>query len=211
MAFAADIDIRLAAGNSGALGCAEIARLLGRVFFSAVAAGVASSSAGGVCSATGVGFGLGVSAEISRLGFDVRFFGPGVGVASTGCDCSGSVADVASCACANRDPANAIPMHRTERRIPLRKHIKKTSAASLTPQSAFRNSQSCLPWLACVSRRSRTQTEASCLEMKGAALNASMIQRFNDPVCHLPCSGFRLLILNFFLLKSRFILQPSYL
>src|SRR5205823_10317871 len=86
-------------GNSGALGCAKIARLLGRVFFSAVAAGVASSSTGGVCSATGVGFGLGLSAEISRLGFDVRFFGPGVGVASTGCDCFGRVAVVVSCSC----------------------------------------------------------------------------------------------------------------
>jgi hypothetical protein len=97
MACAAEIDNGAATDELAASGCAvKVARLFTRVFFSAVTADVAGSSAKGVFSATGAGCWLDVLAKISRLGSGFGFFGLGVGVASTVSRGSGSFAEVAS-------------------------------------------------------------------------------------------------------------------
>src|SRR4029450_339170 len=122
-AFAADSDVGVAGGGSGAFGRA-IARFLTRVsFFCAVAAGVASSSGGGVCSTIGAGFSLGVAAEISRLPFDLGFSALGVGVASVLFESSPRVAGANSWARANAGLASATPMHRTNWTVPLWRRI----------------------------------------------------------------------------------------
>src|SRR5262249_22407154 len=133
--FAAERDIVLATGSSVAPGCAVAGvRLFTRCFFSVTRAGVASSSVCGVSSATAAGFSL-VSVGISTLGPDVCFIGRCLGVAFTVTEGSKSVGEVASWARANCDPANATLLHRTDRRIPLWKHIKKWSAAFRPAQS----------------------------------------------------------------------------
>ena len=135
-AFAADSDIVLTMGNSAGPGwAAGFARFFARVFFSVGRAGVASSSARGVSSAIGAGFSLGALLEISTLGFDVRSFGRGLGVALMVSEGS-SVGEAASWARANCDPANATLLHRIERRILRWKHIEKISAAFRTPQES---------------------------------------------------------------------------
>jgi hypothetical protein len=118
-AFAADSDVGVAGGGSGALGL-TIARFLTRgSFFSAAAAGVASSSGGGICSTSGAGFWFGVAAEISTLPFDLGLSGLGVGVAPALFESSPRVAGANSWARANGDPVSATPMHRTNWTVPL--------------------------------------------------------------------------------------------
>lgn len=103
----------LATGSSAAVGCTMVGvRLFTPVFFSVTGAGVASSSAGRVSSATAAGFSLGVSVEISTLGSDVRFVGRCVGVAFTVTEGSKSDGEAPSWARANCDPANAAAVHR---------------------------------------------------------------------------------------------------
>ncbi len=126
-AFAADNDVEIAGGGSGALGCTIARFLTGGLFSSIVAAGVASSSGGGVFSAMGVGFSFGVAAGISRLGFDLGCSALGVGVASVLFELferSRRVAGTNSWTRANGGPASATPMHRTNWKIPLSRCIE---------------------------------------------------------------------------------------
>jgi hypothetical protein len=129
-AFAADNDV-------GALR-RTIARFLTRVLFlSAVAAGVASSSGGGICSTIGAGFSFGAVAETSDLGFDPGFSVLGVGVASVLFKSSRRVAGAASWARANGGLATATPMHTTNWRIPLWRRIEEIFGAGDRQKQSF--------------------------------------------------------------------------
>ena len=77
--FAATNDVGVA---GGALGCTIACLLTRGLFSSTVAAGVASSSGGGVCWTIGPCFLFDVAAKISRLGFDLGFSSLSVGVPS---------------------------------------------------------------------------------------------------------------------------------
>jgi len=117
-AFAVDNDIVPTMGWA-----AGVTRFFARVFFPVGGAGVASSSARGVSSATGGGFSLAASVGISTVGPDLRFVGGGVGVAFTVIAGSKSFGEAASWARATCDAPNAMLLHIIERRIPLWKHI----------------------------------------------------------------------------------------